>query len=333
MHQLATVSLPYKQSKMSSTGQRRIRRKSNDSNDDRPERENGPKRLKTNNNNHSPSKSNSETVEDSVVHAQTGTLDKTNTSLPPPDGVDNIAPKSRKELRKEKKALKVKTITGTSSNDNKTEIREKTTKSKSAALQVQLTADDKMHLKRQNQQELRKEFKAAGVKAKEERDEAHARARKEAHNHGHEKKVKLPPKSSKKSKESSNSSNIVEMDVYNNLFKGTVDSTGTTTCALLGVKYKDVVVGKGKLVQDRTVIVVKYQLTGGKFGAVLDSNNKFSFVLGKGQVIRGWDIGILGMHQGGIRHLIVPPKAGYGSKDIGAGQGGILHFDITLLSC
>ena len=49
-------------------------------------------------------------------------------------------------------------------------------------------------------------------------------------------------------------------------------------------------------------------------------------------VIQGWDIGLLGMHEGGRRKLIVPPKAGYGSQDIGAGSGAMLYFDITLLS-
>jgi FKBP-type peptidyl-prolyl cis-trans isomerase len=63
-----------------------------------------------------------------------------------------------------------------------------------------------------------------------------------------------------------------------------------------------------------------------------NSNKKFTFRLGKGEVIQGWDIGMMGMRQGGTRHLIVPPKAGYKSEDIGAGPGGLLYFDITLLS-
>ena len=39
----------------------------------------------------------------------------------------------------------------------------------------------------------------------------------------------------------------------------------------------------------------------------------------------------MGMREGGRRQLVVPPKAGYGSKDIGAGPGGLLNFDITVL--
>ena len=49
-------------------------------------------------------------------------------------------------------------------------------------------------------------------------------------------------------------------------------------------------------------------------------------------MIQGWDIGCQGMREGGRRKLIVPPKAGYGSQDIGAGPGATLFFDITLLS-
>lgn len=48
-------------------------------------------------------------------------------------------------------------------------------------------------------------------------------------------------------------------------------------------------------------------------------------------VIKGWDIGVVGMKVGGRRQLIVPPKAGYGGEDIGAGPGAVLFFDITLL--
>jgi FKBP-type peptidyl-prolyl cis-trans isomerase len=81
------------------------------------------------------------------------------------------------------------------------------------------------------------------------------------------------------------------------------------------------------------MVTVKYKLTAGKFGATLDSSKKFSFRFAMGEVIQGWEIGMEGMRQGGKRRLIVPPKAGYGSQDIGAGSGAILYFDITLLSC
>ena len=46
-------------------------------------------------------------------------------------------------------------------------------------------------------------------------------------------------------------------------------------------------------------------------------SSDFSFKVGKGDVIKGWDIGVRGMRRGGTRVLLVPPKAGYGNRDIG----------------
>jgi FKBP-type peptidyl-prolyl cis-trans isomerase len=123
----------------------------------------------------------------------------------------------------------------------------------------------------------------------------------------------------------------VAQKVINEIKYGTSDSSGWTTLQL-GVKYKDVVVGKGPEVPNKSLVTVKYQLTGGKFGAVIDSSKNFKFRLGKGEVVQGWEIGLQGMREGGQRKLVVPPKAGYGSQDIGAGPGGLLYFDVTLLS-
>mmetsp|Transcript_32610 Transcript_32610/g.49142 ORF Transcript_32610/g.49142 Transcript_32610/m.49142 type:complete len:105 (+) Transcript_32610:468-782(+) len=101
-----------------------------------------------------------------------------------------------------------------------------------------------------------------------------------------------------------------------------------------GVKYLDILVGKGPQVRDRKKVRVKYTLRSKtKVGKVLDSSENFGFRLGKGEVIQGWDIGLEGMRQGGLRHLIIPPEAGYGRKDIGAGPGADLYFEVALLSC
>jgi FKBP-type peptidyl-prolyl cis-trans isomerase len=101
-----------------------------------------------------------------------------------------------------------------------------------------------------------------------------------------------------------------------------------------GVKYLDLVVGKGPTVQHRKKVRVSYTLRAKSHttGKVLDSSHNFGFRLGKGEVIQGWDIGLEGMRMGGVRRLIVPPLAGYGnSKDVGAGRGGDLFFEIELL--
>ena len=114
---------------------------------------------------------------------------------------------------------------------------------------------------------------------------------------------------------------------------GRTDAASGMTTLAMGVQYKDLVVGNGPAVQAKSLVTVKYRLTGGKqSGILIDSNNKFTFRVGKGEVIQGWDVGLRGMQPGGRRQLVVPPKAGYGSQDIGAGPGAMLYFDITLLS-
>lgn len=128
----------------------------------------------------------------------------------------------------------------------------------------------------------------------------------------------------------------VSMGAFRSVFHGSNNGAagkGGMTTTLLGVQYVDKTVGKGKLMKEGVEVTVKYELTGGQFGAVLDSSKKFSFRPGMGEVIRGWDIGLDGMREGGRRKLIVPPKAGYGGKDIGAGPGALLYFDVILVSC
>jgi FKBP-type peptidyl-prolyl cis-trans isomerase len=101
-----------------------------------------------------------------------------------------------------------------------------------------------------------------------------------------------------------------------------------------GVQYQDVLVGKGPPVQDRKKVRVAYTLRAKhRYGKILDSSNDFGFRLGRGDVIDGWDIGLQGMRQGGKRYLIIPPQAGYGQQNVGAGAGGILFFDVTILVC
>ncbi|TFY70995.1 hypothetical protein EVG20_g2012 [Dentipellis fragilis] len=86
-----------------------------------------------------------------------------------------------------------------------------------------------------------------------------------------------------------------------------------------GLKIKDVKVGAGPQAKRGQTVSMRYigKLQNGK---VFDSNTKgkpFTFKLGKGEVIKGWDEGIQGMQAGGERLLVIPPKLGYGSSKSG----------------
>jgi FKBP-type peptidyl-prolyl cis-trans isomerase FkpA len=68
-------------------------------------------------------------------------------------------------------------------------------------------------------------------------------------------------------------------------------------------------------------------------GSQFDSSANFSFPLGAGRVIRGWDQGVIGMRVGGQRRLVIPPELAYGSTGSGPiPPNATLVFDITLLS-
>ena len=97
-----------------------------------------------------------------------------------------------------------------------------------------------------------------------------------------------------------------------------------------GLKYEDLVEGEGKVAEANQKVSVHYTgwLTDGtKFDSSLDRSDPFSFPLGGGRVIRGWDEGVQGMKVGGKRKLTIPPQLGYGS----AGAGGVIPPNATLV--
>ena len=103
-----------------------------------------------------------------------------------------------------------------------------------------------------------------------------------------------------------------------------------------GLKYTDSVVGEGEFPQKGSKVTVHYSgyLTDGKkFDSSVDRNQPFQFVLGVGQVIKGWDEGVATMKVGGKRKLVIPPQLGYGAR--GAGNvippNAELVFDVELL--
>jgi len=93
---------------------------------------------------------------------------------------------------------------------------------------------------------------------------------------------------------------------------------------------EDIEVGTGDEAVAGNTVVVHYTGTltdGSKFDSSLDRNDPFSFKLGAGQVIRGWDEGFSGMKVGGKRKLTIPPEMGYGAR----GAGGVIPPNATLI--
>jgi FKBP-type peptidyl-prolyl cis-trans isomerase len=88
---------------------------------------------------------------------------------------------------------------------------------------------------------------------------------------------------------------------------------------------KDLVVGKGPAIKSGQMASVQYVgvswSTGEQFDASWDRGQPFSFPLGQGQVIQGWDQGVKGMKVGGRRELVIPPELAYGAQSPGPGIG------------
>lgn len=118
----------------------------------------------------------------------------------------------------------------------------------------------------------------------------------------------------------------------------TPESTpGPVTTYPNGLKIQDLAFGTGEEAVDGKTITVHYTGTlenGTKFDSSVDRGQPFSFVLGSGYVIQGWEQGFKGMKVGGKRKLIIPPALGYGSR--GAGNlippNATLIFEVELLA-
>ncbi|MBP1619838.1 MAG: peptidylprolyl isomerase FKBP-type [Acidobacteria bacterium] len=82
-----------------------------------------------------------------------------------------------------------------------------------------------------------------------------------------------------------------------------------------GLKYADLEVGTGAEVKTGMLVLVDYEgrlANGEKFDSSYDRREPFSFKIGAGQVIQGWEEGVIGMKVGGKRKLVIPPDLGYG---------------------
>jgi FKBP-type peptidyl-prolyl cis-trans isomerase FkpA len=97
-----------------------------------------------------------------------------------------------------------------------------------------------------------------------------------------------------------------------------------------GLVYEDITPGSGAEAAAGRMVSVHYTgwLTNGdKFDSSKDRNDPFAFPLGAGHVIKGWDEGVQGMKEGGVRKLTIPPQLGYGAR----GAGGVIPPNATLV--
>ena len=97
-----------------------------------------------------------------------------------------------------------------------------------------------------------------------------------------------------------------------------------------GLKITDLVEGTGAEAQSGNTVSVNYRGTltnGQEFDSSYRRNQAFTFPLGGGRVIRGWDEGVVGMKEGGKRRLVIPPDLAYGSR----GAGGVIGPNETLI--
>lgn len=101
------------------------------------------------------------------------------------------------------------------------------------------------------------------------------------------------------------------------------------------VKIEDLIVGDGKAVKSGDSVVLNYSGTltdGTKFDSSYDRNEPFETKIGVGQVIKGWDLGVVGMKVGGKRKLTIPPSLAYGDQAVeNIPPNSILIFEIELL--
>jgi len=124
------------------------------------------------------------------------------------------------------------------------------------------------------------------------------------------------------------------------------NQSATENATIIALNQIDVVIGQGQLALKNSKVAVHYRgylyddraenKKGKLFDTSFDLDEPLVFVLGNGQVIKGWDEGIVGMRVGGTRTLLIPAVMAYGEKRIGTARAVIkansaLVFDVELI--
>ena len=111
---------------------------------------------------------------------------------------------------------------------------------------------------------------------------------------------------------------------------------GRMTLTREGLYWKDVTLGAGASVEKGDRVIIHYTgwlPDGGIFDSSVEAGGPIGFEVGMGRVIEGWELGLVGMREGGIRRLVIPPGLAYGSRGIPGAipRNATLVFEVRLM--
>jgi peptidylprolyl isomerase len=115
-----------------------------------------------------------------------------------------------------------------------------------------------------------------------------------------------------------------------------VSPTSPEVVTASGLRYVDLRLGSGDEAQAGKIVAVQYVGwlgDGTRFDSSRDRDRPFTFRLGAGDAIKGWDEGLVGMKVGGKRRLVIPPDLGFGKQGVGSvvPPGSVLYYEFELL--